>query len=115
LASIKDCSVKDTSTTSTLAIHITQIFLTDSYINPYVFDTGSWQTVIHILCFLTRNNEGQFSLKICKNENKLINVVRVSRSMSCFILVSDRPIGTGVHNFLGLPIPLVTVAVAFEA
>jgi hypothetical protein len=35
--------------------------------------------------------------------------------MSCFILVSDRPIGTGVHNFLGLPIPLVTVAVAFEA
>jgi hypothetical protein len=45
LASIKDCGDKGTSGTSTLVIHITEIFLADSYSNCWVFNTGS---VAHI-------------------------------------------------------------------
>jgi hypothetical protein len=45
LASIKDHSGKGTAAAGTLAIHITENFLTDSYINSWVFDTGS---VAHI-------------------------------------------------------------------
>jgi hypothetical protein len=47
--------------------------------------------------------------------NKLINVVRVSRSFSYFILVSGRSAGTGIRDFSALLIPLVTIVVAFEA
>jgi hypothetical protein len=36
---------KDTSTSGTLNVYDTDIFLTDSYINSWVFDTGS---VAHI-------------------------------------------------------------------
>ena len=45
LASIKDRGGKGTAAAGTLAIHITEIFLADSYINSWVFDTGS---VAHI-------------------------------------------------------------------
>jgi hypothetical protein len=45
LASIKDHDGKDTAAAGTLAIHITKHFLADSYINSWVFDTGS---VAHI-------------------------------------------------------------------
>jgi hypothetical protein len=45
LASIKDRDGKGTTVACTLAIHITEIFLADSYINSWVFDTGS---VAHI-------------------------------------------------------------------
>jgi hypothetical protein len=45
LASIKDRSGTGTVVAGTLAIHITEIFLADSYINSWVFDTRS---VAHI-------------------------------------------------------------------
>jgi hypothetical protein len=45
LASIKDHGGKGTTAVGTLAIHIIEIFLADSYINSWVFDTGS---VAHI-------------------------------------------------------------------
>jgi hypothetical protein len=40
LASIKDRGGKGTTAAGTLAIHIIEIFLADSYINSLVFDTG---------------------------------------------------------------------------
>lgn len=46
--------------------------------------------------------------------NKLINVVRVSRSFLLFILISERSTGMGIHDFSGLLIPLVTIGIAFE-
>jgi hypothetical protein len=45
LTSIKAHGGKGTVVAGTLAIHITEIFLADSYINSWVFDTGS---IVHI-------------------------------------------------------------------
>lgn len=57
----------------------------------------------------------KFFQETCKSKNKLINIVGVSCSFSYLILISGRPIGTDIRDSSGLSIPIVTIAIAFEA
>jgi hypothetical protein len=56
-----------------------------------------------------------FFVKDSQEQNKFINVVRVSCSLSCLILISSHPFGMVVCNLQEFPIPLVTDDVASEA
>src|SRR6185503_8233287 len=51
LASLKNCS----STLGTLVVHITEIFLADSYVNYWVFDTGSVAHICNSMQGLTKS------------------------------------------------------------
>jgi hypothetical protein len=70
LASIKDRGGKGTIAVGTLAIHITEIFLADSYINSWVFDTGSVAHICNLMQGVIRSRSvkrGEVGFRVGNN------------------------------------------------
>ena len=66
LASLKNHS----STSGTLAIHVTDIFLADSYVNSWVFDTGSVAHICNTMQGMTKSRSverGEVDFRVGNN------------------------------------------------
>ena len=76
LASLKNRS----STSGTLVVHITEIFLTDSYVNFWVFDTGSVAHICNLMQGMTKSRSvkrGEVDFRV--GNNARVAVVAVGR------------------------------------
>ena len=66
----KDDSSKGTPTAHTLIVYVTDIFFTDSYINSWVFDTGSVAHICNTMQGMIRSRsveKGEVDFHVCNN------------------------------------------------
>jgi hypothetical protein len=78
LASLKNRGSKSTSKSGTLTVYVIDILIADSFINSWVFDTGSVAHICNSMQELTRSRSmarGEVDFRVGnKQEEKLISV-----------------------------------------
>ena len=86
LASLKNRS----STSGTLAVHITEIFLADSYVNSWVFDTGSVAHIYNSMQGMTKSKSverGEVDFRVGNNARVAALAVGQDLSWSLVIVI----------------------------
>ena len=84
LASLKNRS----STSGTLVVHITEIFLADSYINYWVFDTKSVAHICNSMQGMTKNRSiERGEVDFCIGNNAIVAALAVGQDLSWSLVI----------------------------
>jgi hypothetical protein len=71
LASLKDRGSKSTSTSGTLTVYVMDILIVDSFVNSWVFDTGSVAHICHSMQGLTRSRSVARGAVVFQREHRI--------------------------------------------